>query len=52
MMDSPIVTIVWRMSSPCMNRNTHICSTRPNSAALANPAATAKSHEPVFSPAR
>ena len=45
-----MVTMVWRRSSPCMKRNTVTCSTRPKRAALAKPAATATSHEPVRSP--
>ena len=48
-MDSPIVTIVCRRSSPGMRRKIASCIARPTSADAAKPAAAASSHQPVFS---
>ncbi len=47
--DRPIVTSVWRRSSPCMWRSTSSWINSPASAAAAKPAASASSHQPVRS---
>ena len=47
--DSPIVTIVCRRSSPCMKRKIDTCIASPTIAAARKPAASATSHQPVCS---
>ncbi len=47
--DRPIVTIVWRSSSPCMWRSSSTWISRPTTAAARKPAATASIHQPVRS---
>ena len=49
-MEMPIVTIVWRRSSPCMKRNTASCRNSPSAADARKPTATARSQDPVASP--